>query len=125
MPLGRAQLEDFPDGEISLKLHEDVRGRDVFVIQSTCTPPDHNLMELPDLHRLPAACVGAADHGSDPVLWLRRQDRKDEGRVPITAKLVANLLTTAGATRVLTCDLHAAQIQGSSIFPWTTSRLNR
>ena len=112
LPLGRATLEHFPDGEISLKLHEDVRGRDVFVIQSTCAPVGENLLELlifiDCLRRASATRITAVI----PYFGYARQDRKDEGRVPITAKLVANLLTTAGANRVLTVDLHAAQIQG-------------
>ena len=112
MPLGRAQLERFPDGEISLKLFEDVRGRDTFVIQSTCYPGNEHLMELliyvDCLRRASADRITAVV----PYFGYARQDRKDEGRVPITAKLVANLLTVAGADRVLTIDLHAAQIQG-------------
>ncbi|MBN2445115.1 MAG: ribose-phosphate pyrophosphokinase [Phycisphaerae bacterium] len=112
LPLGRADLDDFPDGEVSVKLHEDVRGRDVFVIQSTCTPVNDNLIELLTfidcLKRASAQRITAVI----PYFGYARQDRKEEGRVPITAKLVANLLTTAGANRVLCCDLHAAQIQG-------------
>ncbi|RMF71697.1 MAG: ribose-phosphate diphosphokinase, partial [Planctomycetota bacterium] len=110
--LGRAQLDRFPDGETSLKLFEDARGRDVFVIQSTSTPVNEHLMELlifiDCLRRASARRVTAVM----PYFGYARQDRKDEGRVPITAKLVANLLTVAGANRVLTLDLHAAQIQG-------------
>lgn len=112
IPLGRAQLEDFPDGETSLKLYDDVRGRDCFIIQSTCHPVNQNLMEL-------LICIDCLRRASAqritvvaPYFGYARQDRKDEGRVPITAKLVANLLTTAGAHRVLTIELHAAQIQG-------------
>ncbi len=112
IPLGRAQLTNFPDGEISLKLFEDVRGRDAFVIQSTCYPGNDHLMELliyiDCLRRASAKRITAVI----PYFGYARQDRKDEGRVPITAKLVANLLTVAGANRVLTIDLHAAQIQG-------------
>lgn len=111
-PLGRVQLDDFPDGEISLKLLDDVRGRDAFIIQSTCPPVNTHLMEL-------LICIDCMKRASAnritaviPYFGYARQDRKDEGRVPITAKLVANLLTTAGADRVLTLDLHAAQIQG-------------
>jgi ribose-phosphate pyrophosphokinase len=111
-PLGRANLERFPDSEVSLKLLEDVRGRDAYVIQSTCTPVNEHLMELlvfiDCLKRASARRITAVM----PYFGYARQDRKDEGRVPITAKLVANLLTTAGADRVLTIDLHAAQIQG-------------
>ena len=112
LPLGRAQLERFPDGEISLKLFEDVRGRDVFIVQTTSQPANDHLMELlifmDCLKRASAARITAVL----PYFGYARQDRKDEGRVPITAKLVANLMTTAGADRVLTLDLHAAQIQG-------------
>lgn len=112
IPLGRVQLENFPDGEISLKLIEDVRGRDAFVVQSTCDPGNTNLMELliyiDCLRRASAKRITAVI----PYFGYARQDRKDEGRVPITAKLVANLLTVAGANRILTIDLHAAQIQG-------------
>lgn len=112
IPLGRVQLEDFPDGEISLKLVEDVRGCDTFVVQSTCNPGNTNLMELliyiDCLRRASAKRITVVV----PYFGYARQDRKDEGRVPITAKLVANLLTVAGAHRVLTIDLHAAQIQG-------------
>lgn len=112
IPLGRAHLDRFPDGEIALKLIEDVRGRDTFVIQSTCQPGSDNLMELlvfiDCLRRASAQRITAVI----PYYGYARQDRKDEGRVPITAKLVANLLTGAGASRVLTLELHAAQIQG-------------
>ena len=111
-PLGRVQLDDFPDGEISLKLLDDVRGCDTFVIQPTCPPGNSNLIELlifiDCVRRASAKRITAVI----PYYGYARQDRKDEGRVPITAKLVANLLTTAGADRVLTLDLHAAQIQG-------------
>lgn len=110
--LGRVQLENFPDGEISLKCFEDVRGRDCYIVQSNCTPVDSNLMELlifvDCLKRASAMRITAVI----PYFGYARQDRKDEGRVPITAKLVANLLTVAGIHRVLTMDLHAAQIQG-------------
>lgn len=112
IPLGRVQLERFPDGEVSLKLFEDVRGRDAFVVQSTCFPGNEHLMELlifiECLKRASADRITAVM----PYFGYARQDRKDEGRVPITAKLVANLLTTAGADRILTLDLHAEQIQG-------------
>lgn len=110
--LGGVQLENFPDGEISLKLFEDVRGRDAFVVQSTQRPCNDHLMELliyiDCMKRASAQRITAVM----PYFAYARQDRKDEGRVPITAKLVANLLTVAGASRVLTLDLHAAQIQG-------------
>jgi ribose-phosphate pyrophosphokinase len=112
LPLGRVQLDNFPDGEIQLKLFEDVRGRDTYVIQSTCPPVNENLMELlifiDCLKRASAERITAVI----PYFGYARQDRKDEGRVPITAKLVANILTEAGADRVLTVELHAGQIQG-------------
>ncbi|MSR28881.1 MAG: ribose-phosphate pyrophosphokinase [Phycisphaerales bacterium] len=112
LPLGQAQTTQFPDGELIVKLDEDVRGRDCFVVQSTCDPVNQNLMELlvyiDCLRRASARRITAVI----PYFGYARQDRKDEGRVPITAKLVANLITTAGAQRVLCMDLHAPQIQG-------------
>lgn len=112
LPLGGAKIERFPDGETALKLEDDVRGRDCFVVQSTCKPVDEHLMELliylDCLRRASAQRITAVI----PYFGYARQDRKDEGRVPITAKLVANLITAAGADRVLTIDLHAAQLQG-------------
>ena len=111
-PLGELILTRFPDGEISLKVEVNVRGRDCFVIQSTCPPVNENLVELmvimDALRRASASRVTAVI----PYFGYARQDRKDEPRVPITGKLVANLLTRAGADRVLTMDLHAGQIQG-------------
>jgi ribose-phosphate pyrophosphokinase len=111
-PLGRITLQHFPDGEIWCQIDENVRGRDVFVVQSTCPPVNENLMELliilDSLKRASAARVTAVL----PYYGYARQDRKDTGRVPITAKLVADVLTTAGADRALALDLHAAQIQG-------------
>jgi len=110
--LGGAKIERFPDGEKFIKLEDDVRGRDCFVVQSTCSPVDENLMELliylDCLRRASARRITAVV----PYFGYARQDRKDEGRVPITAKLVANLITTGGADRVLAIDLHAAQLQG-------------
>jgi ribose-phosphate pyrophosphokinase len=112
IPLGRITLTSFPDTETSCKIEEDVRGRDVFLIQPTCQPVNDNLMELlimiDSCQRASAARVTAVM----PYFGYARQDRKDEGRVPITAKLVANLIARSGADRVLTMDLHAAQIQG-------------
>ncbi len=112
VPLGKISLGRFPDGEISCKIEEDVRGTDVFLLQPTSPPVDGNLMELlvmiDSCRRASAERITAVI----PYFGYARQDRKDEGRVPITAKLVANLITRAGATRVLTMDLHAAQIQG-------------
>ena len=112
IPLGDAKTIPFPDGELMVKIEEDVRGRDVFVISSTCEPVNENLMELlifcDCLRRASAERVTLVI----PYYGYGRQDRKDEGRVPITAKLVANLITAAKADRVLAIDLHAAQIQG-------------
>ena len=110
--LGNAYVGRFPDGEIDLKVNEDVRGADVFLVQPTCSPVNENLAELlifiDCLKRASAARITAVL----PYYGYARKDRKDEGRVPITAKLVANIITEAGADRVLTVDLHAAQIQG-------------
>jgi ribose-phosphate pyrophosphokinase len=112
LSLGAGHTAPFEDGEIFVKLDEDVRGRDCFVVQSTCDPVNNNLIELliymDCLRRASASRITAVI----PYFGYARQDRKDEGRVPITAKLVANLITTAGADRVLCMDLHAAQIQG-------------
>jgi ribose-phosphate pyrophosphokinase len=112
LPLGGARIEKFPDGEKIIRVEDDVRGRDCFVIQSTCSPVDENLMELliylDCLRRASAKRVTAVI----PYFGYARQDRKDEGRVPITAKLVANLITAAGADRVMAIDLHAPQLQG-------------
>jgi ribose-phosphate pyrophosphokinase len=110
--LGKITLANFPDGEISVRIEEDVRGRDIFLVQPTCPPVNENLMELlimiDSFKRASAARITAVL----PYYGYARQDRKDVGRVPISAKLVADLLTTAGAHRVLALDLHAAQIQG-------------
>lgn len=110
--LGRITLSNFPDGEISVRIEEDVRGRDIFLVQPTCPPVNDSLMELlimiDSFKRASAARITAVL----PYYGYARQDRKDVGRVPISAKLVADLLTTAGANRVLALDLHAAQIQG-------------
>lgn len=109
---GRSIIEVFPDGEKVIKLDDDVRGRDCFIIQSTGMPQEINLVELlifiDCLERASVSRVTAVV----PYYGYARQDRKDEGRVPITAKLVANLITTAGADRVLAIDLHAPQLQG-------------
>lgn len=111
-PLCDVQISRFPDGEIFVKIAENVRGRDVFIIQPTSYPPNENLMEL--LIMIDAARRASAKRITAvmPFYGYARQDRKDQPRVPITAKLVANLLTAAGATRLLTMDLHAQQIQG-------------
>lgn len=112
LPVGRGVVSPFPDGELLIKLDEDVRGRDIFIVQPTCCPVNDGLVELlvwlDCIKRASARRVTAVL----PYFGYARQDRKDEGRVPITAKLVANLIATAGANRVLTVDLHAAQIQG-------------
>ncbi len=110
--LGDAQVDRFPDGEIRLQILENVRGTDVFVIQPTCTPVNDNLMEL--LIMMDAFRRSSADRITAvmPYYGYARQDRKDRPRVPISAKLVADLLTSAGANRVLALDLHAGQIQG-------------
>ncbi len=112
IPLGRGRTELFPDGELIVKIEEDVRGRDCFVVQPTCHPVNAHLMELfiwiDSLKRASASRVTAVI----PYFGYARQDRKDEGRTPITAKLVANLLERAGADRVVSVDLHAAQVQG-------------
>ena len=112
LPLGCITIGNFPDGEISCKVDEDVRGRDVFLVQPTCPPVNDNLMEL--LIMIESCKRASAERVTAvmPYYGYARQDRKDAGRVPITAKLVANIITRAGADRVLTMDLHAAQIQG-------------
>ncbi|HBY56778.1 MAG TPA: ribose-phosphate pyrophosphokinase [Candidatus Atribacteria bacterium] len=112
VPLGEADVSRFPDGEIKVKIEESVRGLDVFIIQSTCPPTNENLMELlimiDALRRASAGRITAVI----PYYGYARQERKTRPREPITAKLVANLLVSAGANRVLTMDLHAGQIQG-------------
>src|SRR5580698_6531401 len=112
VPLGEATVTSFPDGETFVKIDENIRGHDVFIIQSTCTPTNHHLMEL--LIMIDAARRASAQRITAVMPFYRyaRPDRKDQPRVPITAKLVANLLVAAGATRVLTMDLHSQQIQG-------------
>jgi ribose-phosphate pyrophosphokinase len=112
VPLGKADVRRFSDGEINVRINDNVRGSDVFVIQSTCTPVNDNLMELllmlDAFRRASASRITAVA----PYFGYARQDRKDQPRAPITAKLVANLITRAGADRVLTMDLHSPQIQG-------------
>ncbi len=112
LPLGRAKVGTFSDGEISVDIDETVRGCDVFIVQSTCSPVNNNLMELlimiDAFKRASAGRITAVM----PYYGYARQDRKAKSRDPITAKLVADLLTAAGADRVLTMDLHASQIQG-------------
>jgi ribose-phosphate pyrophosphokinase len=111
-PLGKSEVKTFSDGEISVSIGETVRGCDVFVVQSTSTPVNHHLMELlimiDAFKRASAGRITAVI----PYFGYARQDRKAKARDPISAKLVANLITVAGADRVLTMDLHAAQIQG-------------
>src|SRR5213082_963049 len=110
--LGAASVEPFADGEIYLQIQENVRGADVFVVQPTCTPVDRNIMEL--LLMIDALKRSSAQRITPvlPYYGYARQDRKDKPRVPISARLIAALLETAGADRVLCLDLHAAQIQG-------------
>jgi ribose-phosphate pyrophosphokinase len=112
IPLGKAHVTRFPDGESWVKILENVRGKDVFIVQPTCHPPNENIMELlimiDALRRASAARITAVI----PFYGYARQDRKDQPRVPITAKLVANLLVAAGTNRLLTVDLHAQQLQG-------------
>ncbi|MFZ3209522.1 MAG: ribose-phosphate pyrophosphokinase [Geobacteraceae bacterium] len=112
VPLGVANVKTFSDGEIMVEIGENVRGRDVYVVQSTCSPTNNNLMELlimmDALKRASSATITAVI----PYYGYARQDRKVAPRTPITSKLVADMITTAGACRVVTIDLHAAQIQG-------------
>ena len=116
LPLSGAEIKTFSDGEISVQVSESVRGQDVFIIQSTCSPANGNLMELliltDALRRSSASTITAIM----PYFGYARQDRKAAPRVPITAKLVANMLQTAGVDRVVTIDLHAGKIQG--FFLW-------
>ncbi|MCB1132194.1 MAG: ribose-phosphate pyrophosphokinase [Verrucomicrobiae bacterium] len=111
-PLADVQVTAFPDGETFVKINENIRGEDVFILQPTCPPTNHNIMEL--LIMVDAARRASAERITAviPFFGYARQDRKDQPRVPITAKLVANLLTSSGVNRVLTMDLHAPQIQG-------------
>src|SRR6187399_1429429 len=110
--LGAATISSFPDGETYVKIEENIRGRDVFIVQPTCPPTNEHLMEL--LIMVDAARRASAYRITAviPFFGYARQDRKDQPRVPITAKLVANLLTAAGVNRILTMDLHAQQVAG-------------
>jgi len=112
IPLGQARLRRFPDSEVSFQIDENIRGTDVFIVQPTCNPVDQHLMEMlvmvDAFRRSSAARITVVV----PYYGYARQDRKDKPRVPISAKLVANLISAAGANRVLTIDLHKAQIQG-------------
>lgn len=112
VPLGAITLANFPDGETRVSIDEDVRGRDVFIVQPTCTPVNQNLMELLIMLDAFKRASPARITAVLPYYGYARQDRKDKGRVPISSKLVANLITKSGADRVLALDLHAAQIQG-------------
>jgi ribose-phosphate pyrophosphokinase len=112
MPLGKSSMTSFSDGELYFQILENVRGKDVFVIQPTCCPVNSHIMELlimiDAFKRSSASRITAVI----PYYGYARQDRKDKPRVPISSKLVADLLTAAGADRILTMDLHAGQIQG-------------
>src|SRR6201994_4132530 len=112
VPLGKATISSFPDGETYVRIEENIRGRDVFIVKPPSPPPNQLLMEL--LIMVDAARRASADQITAviPFFGYARQDRKDQPRVPITAKLVANLLHAAGVNRVLTMDLHAQQVQG-------------
>ncbi len=112
LPLGKIRVGRFSDGEISVKIEENIRAKDVFIVQSISSPVNENLMEL--LVMIDAARRASAERITAviPYYGYARQDWKDQPRVPITAKLVANLITAAGANRVLTMDLHTPQIQG-------------
>lgn len=112
MPQAEITLNRFPNGEIFVKINENIRGKDVFIVQPTCPPANDHLMEL--LILIDAARRASAQRITAvmPFYGYARQDRKDQPRVPITSKLIANLIVVAGATRVLTMDLHASQIQG-------------
>lgn len=112
LELGHVNVERFPDGEIFVQYKDGLRNADVFIIQSTCSPTNENLMELLIMIDAARRASAARITAVIPFYGYARQDRKDRPRVPITSKLVANLLTTAGADRVLTMDLHAQQIQG-------------
>src|SRR5438876_9796894 len=112
VPLGQATISSFPDGETYVRIEENIRGHDVFIIQPTCPPTNQHLMEL--LIMVDAARRASADRITAviPLFGYARQDRKDQPRVPITAKLVANLLHAAAVSRVLRIDLHAPAVQG-------------
>lgn len=110
--LGACTVTSFPDEETFVKINENIRGRDVFIVQPTCPPANQNLMELLIMIDAARRASAARITAVIPFFGYARQDRKDQPRVPITAKLVANLIVAAGADRVLTMDLHAQQIQG-------------
>jgi ribose-phosphate pyrophosphokinase len=110
--LGDATVSSFPDGETLVKINENIRGRDIFIVQPTCPPTNQHLMELLIMVDAARRASAARITAVIPFFGYARQDRKDQPRVPITAKLVANLLVAAGVSRVLTMDLHAQQLQG-------------
>ena len=112
IPAGQARLRRFPDSEVSFQIDENIRGADVFIVQPTCTPVDQHLMELLVMTDAFRRSSAARITSVIPYYGYARQDRKDKPRVPISAKLVANLLSASGTNRVLTMDLHKAQIQG-------------
>jgi ribose-phosphate pyrophosphokinase len=112
LPLGEIEISRFSEGEVFVRIKQDIRGRDVFMVQSICPPTNENMMELLIMMDAVRRASSARLTVVLPYYGYARQDRKDQPRVPITAKLVANLITAAGADRVLTMDLHADQIQG-------------
>jgi ribose-phosphate pyrophosphokinase len=112
VPLGDAVVDTFPDGETMVKINENIRGRDVYLVQPTCPPTNQNIMELLIMVDAARRASAARITAVVPFFGYARQDRKDQPRVPITAKLVANLLTASGVDRVLTMDLHAQQVAG-------------
>ena len=111
-PLGEVSISRFPDGEIFVKIMDNIRGQDVFIVQPTCSPPNENLMELLIMIDAARRASAARITAVMPFYGYARQDRKDQPRVPITAKLVANLLVAAGVNRVIAMDLHAQQVMG-------------
>ena len=117
-PLGRAQVGRFSDGEVLVEVHENVRGRDVFIVQSTCPPVNDNLMELLVLADACRRASAASITAVIPYFGYARQDRRPRAaRVPITASMVARMISEAGINHVLTVDLHADQIQGFFSIP--------
>ena len=112
VPLGDAVVTSFPDNESFVRFNENIRGMDVYLVQSTCSPANHNVMELLIMMDAARRASAARVTAVLPFFGYSRQDRKDQPRVPITSKLVANLLVAAGANRILTMDVHAQQIQG-------------
>jgi len=112
IPLGDMEISRFPDGETFVKYRQNIRNADVFIVQPLCSPPNETLMELLIMIDAAKRASAARITAVIPYFAYARQDRKDQPRVPITAKLVANLITVAGASRILTIDLHAQQIQG-------------